>query len=325
MLRDQPIGDERRGLSFDAAGINIRNLGGTAPPRFDGYASVFDSRTAIGNPLTWGFYEEIANGAFSKTLQEGDARMLIDHDSYYVVSRVSAGTLNLREDSRGLLTDSALDERLSYVGDLMINVDNRNITGMSFGFRVVKDDWDMETVSTSDGQSAEVEVRTIREVKLIEVSAVTFPAYEETTAGLRNSLVPALLRRNDPAAIARAAQYRPDLAPYLGYDEDLAATRIYMDGKQISKIVADEVKSDGTAPEGEILGTDADITAVGNVMTPTEESNSEPVDTTREDGGSETNSADKDSTEPVEPTRNAPSDSALAEVKLKVLRAQLRN
>jgi hypothetical protein len=56
---------------------------------------------------------------------------------------------------------------------------------MSFGFEVVKDDWAVEEVTTSDGMTAQVEVRTILETKLYEVSAVTFPAYEETDAALR--------------------------------------------------------------------------------------------------------------------------------------------
>lgn len=268
MLRSTvPTGEERRGLTFDDAGVEIRDDSSGAS-RFNGYASVFNVRTAIGNPLTWGFYEEVADGAFTKTLAEGDARMLIDHDSYYVVSRVSAGTLYLAQDQRGLSTDSALDPGLSYVNDLKTNVRIRNITGMSFGFTVTKDDWTTEEVSTSDGNTAEVEVRTIREVKLIEVSAVTFPAYEETTAGLRHSVVPALLRRGDVAAIARAARYRPDLAELLGYDPELSRTIVDL------------------KPAGEILGNETPIAPTGTQMQPIEErldgeSSDEPGETTQ--------------------------------------------
>lgn len=205
---------ERRRLALADASAQIRADGDTSQERFRGYAARFNSRTAIGNPLKWGFYEQVADGAFTKTLAEGDARFLIDHNSYYVVSRVSAGTLELAQDRGGLLTDSALDPALSYVQDLKANLLNRNITGMSFGFYVVKDDWELETVETSDGQSAEVEVRTIREVKLIEVSAVTFPAYEETEAALRH-VQAALLHRGDPNAIEQRAVYRPELRDLL--------------------------------------------------------------------------------------------------------------
>ncbi|WP_330349579.1 HK97 family phage prohead protease [Streptomyces sp. NBC_00582] len=207
--------EERRRLPLSTADVAIRaDEGVTGGERFNGYAAVFNSRTAIGNPLRWGFYEEIAPGAFTKTLAEGDARMLIDHDSYYVVSRVSAGTLSLAEDARGLAVDSALDEGLSYVSDLKTNIRNKNITGMSFGFYVIKDDWTLEKVETSDGQTAEVEVRRILEARLIEVSAVTFPAYEETEAELA-SVASALVSRGDRTAIEERAKFRPELRDLL--------------------------------------------------------------------------------------------------------------
>ncbi|WP_228988598.1 HK97 family phage prohead protease [Streptomyces sp. DH8] len=204
-----PKTTERRDLTLSAADVALRATEGGAR-QFFGHAAVFNSRTAIGNPLTWGFYEEIAEGAFTKTLSEGDSRYLVDHDTRLVVSRVSAGSLRLAQDQIGLAVNSDLDERLSYVGDLIVNLDNRNITGMSFGFQVVKDDWQMVDVETVDGDKAEAELRIIREVKLFEVSAVTFPAYEDTDAGLRSVGV-ALAARGDDAAFDRRAAYRPEL------------------------------------------------------------------------------------------------------------------
>lgn len=173
-------------------------------PVFTGHAAVFDIRTAIGNPLTWGFYEEVAAGAFAKTLSEGDSRFLVDHDTALLVARVSANDLRLSEDTVGLAVEAELDTELSYVRDLVRNLEKRRITGMSFGFRVVKDDWVTETVSTSDGQEADVEVRTIREVELFEVSAVTFPAYDETDAALR-----AVQFRSDPDPFGRRGLLLP--------------------------------------------------------------------------------------------------------------------
>lgn len=243
MRRSLPSSEERRGLSIEAAGCAVRADTEGGAERFVGHAAVFNSRTAIGNPLTWGFYEEIAPGAFTKTIAEGDARFLIDHSSYYVVSRVSADTLSLAQDATGLAVDSALDTDLSYVADLKVNLRNKNITGMSFGFYVVKDAWATETVETSDGQTAEVEARTILEVKLIEVSAVTFPAYEETDAGLRHSLVPALRHRGDPDAVRRLAQYRPELAELL---DDVTAR----EPAETTRTDGDRTEIDGTeAPE----------------------------------------------------------------------------
>lgn len=188
---------EQRTRLFTGADFQLR-ADDDKPPVFTGHAAVFNSRTAIGNPLRWGFYEEIAPGAFTKTLQEGDARFLIDHDTALLVARVSVGDLRLAEDKVGLATEADLDTELSYVKDLVRNLERGRIDGMSFGFRVVKDDWTTEQVETSDGQSADVEVRTIREVELFEVSAVTFPAYDETDAALR-----AVQFRSDPDPLGR--------------------------------------------------------------------------------------------------------------------------
>lgn len=214
MRRNLPNDEERRGLTLDEAHAEVREDTDSGEQRFIGHAAVFNSRTAIGNPMTWGFYEEIAPGAFTKTLQEADVRFLIDHDPYYVVARTSAGTLHLAQDDIGLRVEAELDPNLSYVNDLKANLRNGNITGMSFGFHVIKDDWSTEEATTADGKTVQVDVRRILEVRLIEVSAVTFPAYEDTDAHLR-SIKRALLRRRDIDAIARRSKFRPELAALL--------------------------------------------------------------------------------------------------------------
>lgn len=176
--------------------------------RFDGHAAVFNARTSIGNPLGWGWYEEVASSAFDKTLSEGDARFLVDHDTRAVVARVSAGDLRLATDGVGLAVDADLDVELSYVRDLVRNLDKRRVTGMSFGFYVMRDEWSTVTVETKDGDSVDAELRRLIEVRLLEVSAVTFPAYEQTDAGLRSA-----------AQEIRSARLS-DLSPATG--EDLA-------------------------------------------------------------------------------------------------------
>jgi HK97 family phage prohead protease len=209
---------EQRILSLADSDFALRATADSAPV-FTGHAAVFNSRTAIGNPLTWGFYEQIARGSFKKTLQEGDARFLVDHDTALLVARVSADDLRLAEDATGLAVEADLDTELSYVKDLVRNVDKRRITGMSFGFRVIRDEWITETVETSDGQSAEVEVRTILEVELYEVSAVTFPAYDETDAALR-----AVVLRPDPDPLHRREALLA-VPPIIEAPEPAATTR----------------------------------------------------------------------------------------------------
>lgn len=182
---------------------------------FVGHAAVFNTRTSIGNPLRWGWYEEIAATAFDKTLKEGDARFLVDHDTSLLVARVSAGDLRLSTDEIGLAAEADLDEVLSYVRDLIRNLERRRITGMSFGFYVVRDTWSSEEVEVEvDGktQTYSVDVRRIEEVRLLEVSAVTFPAYEDTDAAVRAQLVREA--RGVPTIVPSAAEGdRPASAP----------------------------------------------------------------------------------------------------------------
>lgn len=213
---------ERRHTPLADSGWRLRaadDAGDDEPagPVFEGYAAKFDERTAIGNPLSWGFFEEIAPGAFTKTLDEGDPRFLIDHDTAKIVARASAGDLRLEQDKVGLATGAELDTELSYVRDLVRNLQKRRITGMSFAFSVVKDDWTREEIEAEapngETMTLEVDVCRLLEVRLFEVSAVTFPAYENTEAALR-SVAAALVRRGDEDALARHVELKPELARY---------------------------------------------------------------------------------------------------------------
>jgi HK97 family phage prohead protease len=211
--------EERRDLALDAAGVQLRAAGDES--RFVGLAMQYSVRAAIGDPKGWGFFEEFAPGAAAASLSEFDQRMLIDHDTYYLVSRTSAGDLTLTDTSRGVEVESELDTELSYVRDLRRNVEKRRITGMSIGFRVKPGGYEWREIEVEEPRpDGKVEVykadlRLISQIELIEVSAVTFPAYVDTEADLRNRIAPALAGRDDPEAIARRAAMRPDLAALL--------------------------------------------------------------------------------------------------------------
>jgi len=118
-----------------------------------------------------GFREIIKPEAVDRTLREGlDVRALIDHDTGKVIGRTTAGTLSMRKDKRGLRIE--IDPpNTSYARDLLESVSRGDISGMSFGFRVLTDDWRME-----DGEP----VRDVYDMTISEVSVVSFPAYEQT-------------------------------------------------------------------------------------------------------------------------------------------------
>jgi HK97 family phage prohead protease len=119
-----------------------------------------------------GFKEMIAPEAVDRTISEGaDVRALVDHDSGKVLGRTRAGTLTLRKDSKGLSVIIDPDEDISFHKDIMRSVARGDISGMSFGFRALEDEWNYE------GQEP---IRTVTDMKISEVSIVAFPAYQQT-------------------------------------------------------------------------------------------------------------------------------------------------
>lgn len=136
-----------------------------------GYAAVFDASADIGG---W-WIERIAPGAFAEAIA-GDVRALVDHDMGRVIGRTKSGTLRLEEDSKGLRVEIDVPNTTDG-NDLWTLVERGDISGMSFGFRVTKQEWD---------ETGDMPVRTIQAVDLFEVSAVAFPAYDDTELGRRS-------------------------------------------------------------------------------------------------------------------------------------------
>ena len=135
--------------------------------------AVFNSPTEL-----WpGCIEQIAPGAFASSLS-GDVRALIDHETRLVLGRTIAGTLALREDETGLYGEIKINEQDSDAMNLYARVQRGDVSQCSFGFDIVAEDY----VMSPDGQTC---TWTIRDVILYEVSVVTFPSYEATSAVAR--------------------------------------------------------------------------------------------------------------------------------------------
>jgi hypothetical protein len=82
--------------------------------------------------------------------------------------------MRLYEDSKGLRVEAELAPT-TRGKDLSILMERGDIDKMSFGFNVQSDSW------SPDGN-----VRTLESVRLLEVSIVTFPAYESSVAQVRS-------------------------------------------------------------------------------------------------------------------------------------------
>lgn len=155
---------------------NVRADDDGSERKFTGHAAVFNKRTLIGGKR-WGFWEQIAPGAFRKSIGEADVRFLVNHDPSLLLARNRSGTLALAEDATGLAVDATLDTRQSYAGDLVVGLERGDVSQMSFAFEPVA--WRSE--DADDGKR----LFTLTEVRLWDVSVVTYPAYEDTDAALR--------------------------------------------------------------------------------------------------------------------------------------------
>lgn len=138
-----------------------------------GYACVTDEPYDM-HDMFGPYMEVVRGGAFAKTLAEqDDVRLLVNHDGI-PLARTKSGTLRLSEDSTGLAVEADLEPRSGMVNDVRLAMDRGDLDQMSFMFEVIRQQW-----------SPDYEQRDITEVRLWDVSVVTFPANPATSAGLR--------------------------------------------------------------------------------------------------------------------------------------------
>lgn len=141
---------------------------------------VYESKTDLGY-----FDEVIARGALDRANLR-DVRFLVNHDTSKIPLARSRNnnensTMKFSVDDQGLNLDWVkLDiENNSEARNLYSAVQRGDISGMSFMFTVDDEEWtDLDTDHPT---------RTIKGISnVIEVSAVTFPAYADTSIGVRN-------------------------------------------------------------------------------------------------------------------------------------------
>ena len=109
-------------------------------------------------------------------------RALFEHDYTKLLGRTSAGTLKLEEDSIGLRFELTPPD--TTIGkDLLVSVSRGDITGMSFGFRAIKEEWNFDV---------EPYQRNVIKADLFEVTVTSIPAYPESSVEIaKRSMVAA--------------------------------------------------------------------------------------------------------------------------------------
>lgn len=188
---------DRRGIHFvdvRRAPCEVRvNDDGTV--HFTGYATTWDTWYDVAGGPPYGWSESIARGAASRSLAENaDVRFLFDHEGI-PMARTKSKTMTLEADDVGLLSDvpSADVQRNVFAQALHSAIDRGDVDEMSFAFKVIRQEW--------NGDYTE---RRILELRLFDVSAVSFPANPATIIGVRNQPPEVETKGGMPLSLARA-------------------------------------------------------------------------------------------------------------------------
>ena len=167
------------------------------PGIVEGRAIVFNSVANLG------LYDEVIDPHALDNADLRDVRLCLNHDTSFVYARSrnnnENSTMRLMINEGGMDIRAQLDiENSPMAQSLDSAIERRDIDKMSFMFIVDRDEWtDLETDHPK---------RTILEIgRVLEVSAVTFPAYEATSIQARG-LSEALESAKKSLESARAEQ-----------------------------------------------------------------------------------------------------------------------
>jgi HK97 family phage prohead protease len=186
----------------------------------NGHFAVFNRWTEIDSPFEGHFLEQVAPGAFTKTFAEGrkNMRCLVNHGHDPRVGMMPLGPIRtLEEDTEGAYYEVDLLDT-SYNRDLVPGLKAEQF-GASFRFQIRREEFSQHPERT-DHNPGGIPESIIREAKVKEFGPVTFPQYEEASAGLRSindeliGLDLTLMARSDPKVVADFARILSVSIPY---------------------------------------------------------------------------------------------------------------
>lgn len=175
--------------------------------KVEGYASVVEKKYRMWD--MFGEYDEVVSqGAFDETLSKNpDVAYLVNHRGV-TMARTVNGSLELKADGKGLHTLAYLNPKRTDVADLVLAIEDRDVTEMSFAFRIDDGEW-----------SEDYTEYRIHKVDLDrgDVSAVNYGASPHTSVAARQAEVMSDLEKL-PEGAQRAAV--AELQRRLGDDTD---------------------------------------------------------------------------------------------------------
>jgi HK97 family phage prohead protease len=195
----------------------------------DGYAAVFNRETII-DSWEGRFKERIAPGAMKKSFRENPPRVQFDHGHHPLIGSIPIGSIeDVREEVDPTLAPEGGAHVIARMHDNWLTqpvrdaIASGSVDGMSFRFSVVREEWhdhggkkitDEDDLRTQlrrtwmeEVPDEELLVRTLRELRVPELGPVVWPAYTDTSVGVRSqSVVIDLSRLSDPEERNKLAQ-----------------------------------------------------------------------------------------------------------------------
>jgi HK97 family phage prohead protease len=162
-----------------------------------------------------GFREQIAPGAFDRSLRSGtDVKCLLNHDSNIVLGSSRAQTLTLESRADGLHMRCKLDRTSPNHASVFASVRRADISEMSFAFQADDDQWENDVLDPED-RSKRFTRRTLRSVQLLDVSPVCYAAYNNGATSVQ-----ARSRAEIRAAAAYIVTPPADVRPFTRAEAD---------------------------------------------------------------------------------------------------------
>jgi HK97 family phage prohead protease len=165
--------------------VHFREEEDDARPVLFGHFARFNEWTEINSYFEGHFMERLAPGAFRKTFKEraNQIRVLFQHGRDSELRDRPIGEPEvLREDEEGAYHESRLFDGLP---EIVLSGLRAGQYGQSFKMEILREEF-VEEPAASDFNPAGIPERSIKEVRLFEFGPVTFPAYGNTTPGLRS-------------------------------------------------------------------------------------------------------------------------------------------
>lgn len=265
---------EIRRLDIEVAESNPNDLENGEGLIVQGYIAVNAPSHILGGENKKKWREVIEPGTFKNALAKArrlkqEIDFLAEHDNKKILASTLNNSLFLEEDEVGLYINARISET-TWGKDLYVLVRDGIIKGLSFGMKVLQEEWTM----SADG----LPLRTISSIDLFEISALKVPAYPTTlleSRGLEVAEVeiPDDLEKRDLQGGNSMLGDEQEVTPQMMYNgmtliaEKLDAIVTKMDtmdsnktikGLEDAKLVLAEVKAVAEITAGKVIGEQAE-------------------------------------------------------------------